>query len=210
MKLKQLLSLLLLLSTLLGVLSLAGCGRAEGKVIICLDETNAPITVENFLQLVDAEFYDGLTMHRIIPEFMIQGGDPNADGSGGSGKTIEGEFIDNGHRNKLWHVRGVISMARGNEMDSASSQFFICHKTNASVSALDGKYAAFGWVVEGMDVVDLLAEANYTFIDNNGGVKKRHQPRIESIRRTTYGDGSDGHAYVEIVFSYKSSLVEVK
>lgn len=203
---KRLTSLLLILVMLLGVCALSGCGsynNTQGSVIVCLDETQAPKTVENFLTLVDAKFYDGLTMHRIIENFMIQGGDPKADGTGGSDNKIEGEFIANGHLNTLWHKRGVISMARSNGYDTASSQFFICH-TDENVSQLDGQYAAFGWVVEGMEVVDAIATAEYTFTDDNGGVAADKQPEIVSIRRTSYGDGSDGHVYVEIVFAYHS------
>ncbi len=114
----------------------------------------APITCENFLNLVKEGFYDGLTFHRVINNFMIQGGDPLGTGSGGSGKTIKGEFSENGVNNPLSHKRGVISMARSQNMDSASSQFFICH---ADSPHLDGTYAAFGMVTEGMDVVDAIA-----------------------------------------------------
>lgn len=115
----------------------------------------APITVENFVNLVKDGFYDGLTFHRIIPRFMIQGGDPNGDGSGGSGKTIKGEFAQNGVTNTLTHTRGVVSMARRSyPFDSATCQFFIC---NADSPHLDGGYAAFGKVVEGMDVVDQIS-----------------------------------------------------
>ncbi len=114
----------------------------------------APITVENFLKLVNEGFYDGLTFHRIIKNFMIQGGDPEGTGMGGSDETIKGEFKANGWDNPISHKRGVISMARSQKMDSASSQFFICH---ADSPHLDGQYAAFGKVVEGMDVVDEIA-----------------------------------------------------
>lgn len=127
-----------------------------GKVVILLDATTAPITVENFLKLVNEGFYDGLTFHRIIKDFMIQGGDPDGDGSGGSKDTIVGEFSSNGYQNDISHIRGVISMARSNEPDSASSQFFIC---NADATAsLDGRYAAFGYVVKGMSVVDKITK----------------------------------------------------
>ncbi len=114
----------------------------------------APITVENFLKLVNEGFYDGLTFHRIIKNFMIQGGDPEGTGMGGSDETIKGEFSKNGWNNPISHKRGVISMARSQNMDSASSQFFICH---ADSPHLDGSYAAFGRVTEGMDVVDEIA-----------------------------------------------------
>ncbi|MEE1014143.1 MAG: peptidylprolyl isomerase [Clostridia bacterium] len=112
----------------------------------------APETVKNFLTLVESGFYDGLTFHRIIDGFMAQGGDPKGNGTGGSGKTIKGEFADNGfEQNTLSHTRGVVSMARSNQPDSASSQFFICY---ADVTYLDGQYAAFGKVIEGMETVD--------------------------------------------------------
>jgi len=114
----------------------------------------APITVENFVGLVKDGFYDGLIFHRVIKGFMIQGGDPQGTGFGGSGKTIKGEFKKNGVENDISHVRGVISMARSQKMDSASSQFFIVQEDS---TYLDGAYAAFGRVTEGMDVVDEIA-----------------------------------------------------
>jgi peptidyl-prolyl cis-trans isomerase B (cyclophilin B) len=125
-----------------------------GTILLELDSQAAPRTVENFLGLVEQGFYDGLTFHRIIPGFMIQGGDPNGDGSGDAGQTIKGEFASNGVDNPISHKRGVISMARSQALDSASCQFFI---TNADSSHLDGKYAAFGFVLEGMDVVDRIS-----------------------------------------------------
>ncbi len=114
----------------------------------------APITVDNFVKLVNEGFYDGLIFHRVIKDFMIQGGDPEGTGMGGSDTTIKGEFKKNGWDNPISHVRGVISMARSSAMNSASSQFFICH---ADSTYLDGQYAAFGKVIEGMDVVDEIA-----------------------------------------------------
>ncbi len=127
----------------------------NGKTIrIELDPTAAPITVENFLKLVNEKFYDGLTFHRIIPGFMIQGGCPEGTGTGGPGYGIKGEFASNGVNNPLRHTRGVISMARSMMPNSAGSQFFIMH---ADAPHLDGNYAAFGHVVEGMDVVDEIA-----------------------------------------------------
>lgn len=127
----------------------------NGKQIkIELDPQAAPITVANFEKLVKEGFYDGLTFHRIIPGFMIQGGDPNGNGTGGSKENIKGEFASNGVNNPISHVRGVISMARAQDPDSASSQFFIMH---ADAPYLDGQYAAFGHVIEGMDVVDEIA-----------------------------------------------------
>ena len=149
-----------------------------GVITVALYPHVAPITVENFLNLIDKGFYDGLTFHRIMKGFMIQGGDPNGNGSGGSGQNIKGEFLANGVKNDLAHRRGVISMARSTPMDSASSQFFIMHEDSAS---LDGNYAAFGEVVSGMDVVDAIAtDAKPT--DNNGTIPKDQQPVINSIK----------------------------
>ena len=125
-----------------------------GKIELELYPEIAPITVENFTNLVKEGFYDGLTFHRIIPGFMIQGGDPLGNGMGGSEKNIRGEFAMNGFKNDLKHKRGVISMARSYDPNSASSQFFIMH---ADAPHLDGSYAAFGRVVNGMDVVDEIA-----------------------------------------------------
>lgn len=126
-----------------------------GKIIVELYPDVAPITVENFISLAERGFYNGLIFHRVIENFMIQGGDPEGTGMGGSGKTIKGEFSSNGVKNDLSHERGVISMARSQRPDSASSQFFICH---ADAKYLDGQYAAFGRVIEGMDVVDAIAK----------------------------------------------------
>ena len=137
------------------------CFEKYGRVVILLDATTAPETVANFISLVEDGFYDGLKMHRIIKDFMIQGGDPKGNGTGGNtdenGNKIEikGEFDANGHKNDISHIEGVISMARGQENDSASSQFFIC---NADATSLDGSYAAFGYVVEGMSVIDDITE----------------------------------------------------
>lgn len=125
-----------------------------GIIKIELDATAAPKTVANFEKLVGEGFYDGLTFHRIIAGFMIQGGDPEGTGMGGSDENIVGEFAHNGHPNPISHERGVISMARAQNPNSASSQFFICH---ADAKFLDGEYAAFGKVTEGMDVVDRIA-----------------------------------------------------
>ena len=124
-----------------------------GKIIVELDEKSAPLTVKNFQKLVAQHFYDGLIFHRVISGFMIQGGDPQGTGMGGSKETVKGEFRANGVSNPISHERGVISMARSQFYNSASSQFFICH---ADAKFLDGQYAAFGKVVEGMDVVDKI------------------------------------------------------
>ena len=149
-----------------------------GTIKLELNATNTPITVSNFADLVERGFYDGLTFHRIIKDFMIQGGDPNGNGTGGSPRNIKGEFSSNGVTNAIRHKRGVISMARSNDYDSGSSQFFIMHKDTES---LDGQYAAFGKVTEGMEVVDAIAE-NTPVEDANGTVAVENQPRITSIR----------------------------
>ena len=132
------------------------------KIRLELDASAAPLTVENFLSLVKEDFYDGLIFHRVIPGFMIQGGDPLGNGMGGSEKRIKGEFAANGHPNPLKHTRGVISMARSMDKNSASSQFFIMH---ADAPHLDGQYAAFGKVVEGMETVDEIASIPTDFSD---------------------------------------------
>jgi len=135
----------------------------NGKTIeLELYEDIAPITVNNFVKLVKQGFYDGLTFHRIIPGFMIQGGDPLGNGMGGSDETIKGEFARNGIKNDLKHTRGVISMARAMDPDSASSQFFIMHE---DAPHLDGSYAAFGKVVNGLDVVDEIAAVETDYSD---------------------------------------------
>ena len=151
-----------------------------GEIKLELDGDTAPITTENFINLAKSGFYDGLTFHRIISGFMIQGGDPKGNGTGGSDKTIKGEFSNNGVKNNISHKRGVISMARSQDMNSASSQFFIMHK---DADYLDGSYAAFGHVTEGMDVVDKLAE-NTPVADSNGTVLPDNQPIIKSITVT--------------------------
>ena len=133
-----------------------------GIIRIELDEENAPITCANFRKLVNSGFYDGLTFHRIIKGFTIQGGDPLGNGTGGSKERIPGEFQANGYSNNLKHTRGVISMARAMHPDSASSQFFIMHQ---DAPHLDGQYAAFGKVTEGMDVVDEIASVRTGFQD---------------------------------------------
>ena len=131
-----------------------------GAVEIELSPKDAPITVENFVNLANSGFYNGLTIHRIVPGFVIQGGDPMGNGMGGSAKTIKGEFLENGVANNLKHTKGVISMARAFDPNSASSQFFIVLETSPMVSySLDGKYAGFGTVISGMDVVDEIAKA---------------------------------------------------
>jgi len=148
-----------------------------GTIKLVLDADTAPITTSNFCHLASEGFYDGLTFHRIIEGFMIQGGDPNGNGTGGSGTNIKGEFSDNGVQNKLIHSRGTISMARSSAYDSGSSQFFIMQK---ATNSLDGQYAAFGHVTEGIEVVDDIA-AKVPVEDSNGTVAAENQPVITSI-----------------------------
>ena len=148
-----------------------------GKIKAELYPDIAPITVENFLTLAKSGFYDGLTFHRIIPGFMIQGGDPLGNGTGGSSKQIKGEFAKNGVENNISHERGIISMARAYDKDSASCQFFIVHKDS---TFLDGEYAAFGKVVKGMDVVDYIATMTPSE-PGSGAVAKIKQPVIKAI-----------------------------
>ena len=149
-----------------------------GTIKVELDADTAPITVTNFVKLVQDNFYDGLTFHRIIDGFMIQGGDPKGDGTGGADEEIKGEFSNNGVKNDISHVRGTISMARSTDPDSASSQFFIVQSDS---TYLDGDYAAFGHVTSGMDIVDKICK-DAKPSDGNGTIAKDQQPVIESIR----------------------------
>lgn len=149
-----------------------------GTIKLELNASVAPITVSNFADLANSGFYDGLTFHRIIAGFMIQGGDPNGDGTGGSERRIKGEFVANGVVNAIQHKRGVISMARSADNDSASSQFFIMHQDYPS---LNEQYAAFGKVTEGIEVVDAIA-TTVPVVDDNGTVTKENQPRIVSVK----------------------------
>ncbi|WP_051353759.1 peptidylprolyl isomerase [Atopobium fossor] len=151
-----------------------------GTIELELNANAAPITVSNFCHLANDGFYDGLTFHRIIKGFMIQGGDPQGNGTGGSSQNIKGEFSANGVVNPIQHKRGVISMARSNAVDSASSQFFIMQQDTAS---LDGQYAAFGQVTNGMDVVDALCD-KVQAQDGNGTVASADQPVITKITIT--------------------------
>lgn len=149
-----------------------------GTIKLELDADTAPISVTNFVKLAKEGFYDGLTFHRIISGFMIQGGDPNGDGTGGSDETIKGEFKENGVENNISHVRGVISMARSMDNDSASSQFFIVHKDS---TFLDGQYAGFGKVTDGMEVVDKICK-KVKVEDEDGTTLPENQPVIETIK----------------------------
>ena len=181
------------LALLLGILTACGSGNSDelsgkhhveivirdyGTIAVELDADAAPITVANFLKLAKSGFYDGLTFHRIINGFMMQGGDPEGTGMGGSSEKIKGEFSANGVKNDLSHTRGAISMARSQAMDSASSQFFIVHQDS---TFLDGQYTCFGYVTDGMDVVDAICET-VPVVDNNGTVQDGHQPVMETIR----------------------------
>ncbi len=181
------------LALLLGILTACGSGNSDelsgkhhveivirdyGTIAVELDADAAPITAANFLKLAKSGFYDGLTFHRIINGFMMQGGDPEGTGMGGSSEKIKGEFSANGVKNDLSHTRGAISMARSQAMDSASSQFFIVHQDS---TFLDGQYACFGYVTDGMDVVDAICET-VPVVDNNGTVQDGHQPVMETIR----------------------------
>lgn len=150
-----------------------------GVIVLNLFPKVAPNTVANFIELANSGFYDGLTFHRVISGFMIQGGDPLGNGMGGSDQKIKGEFKANGVENSIAHDRGVLSMARAQAYDSASSQFFIMH---AAAPYLDGQYAAFGSVISGIEVVDSICE-NTPVIDGNGTVPRADQPVITSIRR---------------------------
>lgn len=153
-----------------------------GTISVELDGDAAPITVENFLKLAGDGFYDGLTFHRIDPDFVIQGGDPLGNGGGGSDEQIKGEFATNGVENNLSHTRGAISMARTSDPDSASSQFFIVREDSIF---LDGEYACFGYVTEGMEVVDAICEnlpEDAVIDDRIGLVESESQPIIESIK----------------------------
>jgi peptidyl-prolyl cis-trans isomerase B (cyclophilin B) len=146
-----------------------------GVIDLELDKKAAPVTVENFEKLVKDEFYDGLIFHRVIPGFMIQGGDPEGTGMGGPGWHIKGEFAANGWDNPIAHKRGVISMARAQDPNSAGSQFFIMH---ADADYLDGQYAAFGRVISGMDVVDRIASVRTSRWSN----RPYEDQQIDTIR----------------------------
>ena len=150
-----------------------------GQIKLDLDRKTAPITVDNFVELANSGYYDGLTFHRVVPDFVLQGGDPEADGTGGSEKTIKGEFSQNGVNNNISHTRGTISMARlGNDPNSASSQFFIVQK---DCTTLDGYYAAFGRVTEGMEIVDKIIAETPVADPASGFVEKTKQPCIRCI-----------------------------
>ena len=165
---------------------LSGTHHAEiqvkdyGTITVELDADTAPITVTNFVNLAKDGFYDNLTFHRIMDGFMIQGGDPNGDGTGGADQTIKGEFSSNGVENEISHTRGTISMARAQDPDSASSQFFIVQEDS---DYLDGNYAAFGHVTSGMEIVDQICK-DVPVEDDNLTVNAENQPVIEKITIT--------------------------
>ncbi|MBQ7043290.1 MAG: peptidylprolyl isomerase [Clostridia bacterium] len=146
-----------------------------GTVKLELNADEAPITVENFINLASEGFYDGVPFHRLDKDFVLQGGDPDGDGIGGSDKPIKGEFAANGVQNNIKHNRGVISMARTGDPNSASSQFFICLEDS---NFLDGSYAAFGCVTEGMDVIDAIRDNT----PESNNIPKAQQPIIETIK----------------------------
>ena len=181
---------------LLAVMTIAGCKKKKGEetltgkhhasievvdygtIKVELDADAAPLTVTNFVKLANNKFYDGLTFHRIIDGFVIQGGDPLGNGTGGSDEKIKGEFTANGVKNPISHVRGAISMARSSAYDSASSQFFI---VQSDALQLDGEYAAFGQVTEGMDIVDQICK-DAVVTDANGTVAPENQPVIKEVK----------------------------
>ena len=155
-----------------------------GEIYMELDADSAPATVTNFINLTNEGFYDGLTFHRVIDEFMIQGGDPNGNSTGGSAYTVPGEFAANGYKNTISHVRGTISMARADDYNSASSQFFIVHQDSTD---LDGYYAAFGRVVSGMEIVDEICFDVFVE-DEIGTVSAENQPVISSVTMINKAD----------------------
>lgn len=167
----------------------------DNTIVITLRPDCAPITCENFESLVEDGFYDGLTFHRVVDGFMAQGGDPQGTGMGGSSKTIKGEFSSNGVDNNLSHLKGVVSMARSQDPDSASSQFFICYTGNYT-SSLDGKYAAFGEVTEGMNVVEDFLKIPRS-MGNDGEISSPDTPiTMKSV--VMIDDDSDGNPRVKI------------
>lgn len=169
---------------------------SDNVIIITLYPDYAPITCENFQSLVEEGFYDGLTFHRVVDDFVAQGGDPNGDGTGGSDTAITGEFSDNGIENDLSHTRGVISMARSDDYDSATSQFFICL---ADCTYLDGSYAAFGEVTEGMDVVDSFTEVERT--TNSAGEEAVPTTDIVIESAVMIEDDEDGNPRVQFTMN---------
>ena len=205
MKRRGLKFLALSISAALLVGTLAACGSkkdsaskssGDNSFVITLYPDVAPITCENFEKLVKDGFYDGLKFHRVVEDFMAQGGDPKGDGTGSSADTIKGEFSQNGVENTLSHTRGVVSMARSNDPDSASSQFFICY---GDESFLDGQYAAFGKVTEGMDVVDSFVKVERS-MGSDGAISSPNTDIVmENVKMID--DDSDGNPRVEITMN---------
>ncbi|MCD7959720.1 MAG: peptidylprolyl isomerase [Ruminococcus sp.] len=169
----------------------------DNIIVITLYPDYAPITCENFENLVEEGFYDGLTFHRVVEDFMAQGGDPNGDGTGGSDETITGEFAENGIENDLSHTRGIVSMARSTDYNSASSQFFICYTDDCIF--LDGSYAAFGEVTEGMDVVDSFLEVSRSL--NSGGEVAVPDNDIIIESAVMIEDDEDGNPRVQLMMN---------
>lgn len=175
----------------------AGSVSTGDSFIITLYPDEAPITCENFEKLVNDGFYNGLTFHRVVEDFMAQGGDPNGNGTGGSSETIKGEFALNGVENNLSHTRGVVSMARSQENDSASSQFFICYTDDCTF--LDDQYAAFGKVTEGMEVVDSFLKVERS-LGSDGDMSSPNSPIImEEVKMID--DDADGNPRVQITMN---------
>ncbi len=165
----------------------------DNTIIITLHPEVAPLTCENFENLVSDGFYDGVVFHRIVDDFMAQGGDPDGTGMGGSSQTVKGEFSSNGVENNLSHQRGIVSMARSSDPDSASSQFFICY---TDCSFLDGSYAAFGEVTEGMDVVDSFLSVPRS--QNSMGETAVPETPVVMEKVTMIENDSDGNPRVQI------------
>ena len=184
----------------------AASGAKEGSFVITLYADKAPITCENFEKLIKDGFYDGLTFHRIVNDFCAQGGDPNGNGTGGSSEKIKGEFSENGVENDLSHTKGIVSMARGKDMDSASSQFFVC-LSDKFTNVLDGKYAAFGKVTEGMEVVEDFQNVERT----TGGDGKQSFPiqPITIVKAEMIGDDDNGNHRAQFTVSYYTGAKEV-
>ena len=188
---------------MMGTLGACGSSKSDSSTadgssfVITLYPDEAPITCENFEKLVKDGFYDGLKFHRVVDGFMAQGGDPSGDGTGGSSETIKGEFSQNGVENNLSHTRGVVSMARSNDPDSASSQFFICYSDDDTF--LDGQYAAFGKVTEGMDVVDSFLKVERSLGSDGAQSSPNQDIVMEKVKMID--DDSDGNPRVEITMN---------
>lgn len=183
--------------------SSSGSGTADKEepaktFVITLYANYAPITCENFEKLVSEGFYDGLTFHRVVEDFMAQGGDPNGDGTGGNSETIKGEFTSNGVDNTLSHKRGIVSMARSQDYDSASSQFFICYSDDDTF--LDGNYAAFGEVTDGMDIVDEFLTVE-RIAGSDGAVSSPVTP-ITITKAEMIDDDADGNHRVQFTMDF--------